>query len=729
VLSTHVPGTSKGMKGIYLGLAVHNHQPIDNFPQVFERAYRDAYLPMIEALESHPGVRLSLHYSGCLLDWLRDNQPDFLKRIASLVRRGQVEIMTSGYYEPILPMIPDSDKLGQINKLSSAIRDEFGFSPTGLWLAERVWEPQLPKILSRAGVEWTVVDDNHFKMVGFKDEDLYGYYVTEDEGYTLKVFASSKLLRYSIPWRKVEEVIEYLRSEATEDGSRILVMGDDGEKFGVWPGTYDHCWEKGWVNDFLNALEVNSSWLKTIPLGEYARLYNPLGMIYLPTASYAEMQEWALPAASSYEFGQLVKQLEADKRYELTRYMHAGFWRYFLAKYPEINLMHKKMLRVHHKVHKARAIVPDNAGLDELWQGQCNCPYWHGIFGGVYLNHIRQGVYRHLITAEDTADKILHQGQPWIEWEVTDFDSDTRGELLIEGKVQNLYFDLANGASLFEWDLRGPKHNLGAVMTRRPEAYHQELIELERKQKESREQPTPEAPKTIHEIVRAKQKDLSQHLHYDRYSRASLIDHFLGAGTTIEDFQHSSYEEAGDFVAKPYESTVEELGDGLIVRLKRNGHVWLGGSLSPLHVEKDLTVNALEEGMRVNYRLTNRADAPVSGVFASEWNLSLSESAHRKHCYYSVSSRPGELHKLDNIQSVPDVDSIYIKDPELGLTLLLTVGQAARLWRFPIETISNSEDGFELTYQGSCILLSWTFELKPGEKWGVDLRWQRASEP
>ena len=119
------------MEKIYLGLAIHNHQPIDNFHQVFELAYQHAYRPLVEALERHPGVRISLHYSGCLLDWLRENQPDFLGRISGLVERGQVEIMTGGYYEPILPIIPDADKLGQIAKLTSAIRDEFNFSPTG----------------------------------------------------------------------------------------------------------------------------------------------------------------------------------------------------------------------------------------------------------------------------------------------------------------------------------------------------------------------------------------------------------------------------------------------------------------------------------------------------------------------------------------------------------------------------------------------------------------------
>ena len=49
---------------ISLALAIHNHQPVGNFGWVFAEVYDQAYLPMLEALERHPGVRLSLHYTG-----------------------------------------------------------------------------------------------------------------------------------------------------------------------------------------------------------------------------------------------------------------------------------------------------------------------------------------------------------------------------------------------------------------------------------------------------------------------------------------------------------------------------------------------------------------------------------------------------------------------------------------------------------------------------------------
>lgn len=707
------------MQSIYLGLAIHNHQPVDNFPEVFDKAYSDAYLPFVEALENHPRIRLSLHYSGCLLDWLLENKRDFIERVARLAKRGQVEIMTGGYYEPILPVIPDADSLGQIAKLTSAVRREFGQSPAGMWLAERVWEPQLPGTLARAGVEWTIVDDNHFHAVGLNPDQLLGYYVTEDEGLPMKVFASSKDLRYSIPWHKVEDVIEYVRSLATEDGRRVVAMGDDGEKFGLWPGTFKHSWEDGWVENFFTAIEENSSWLKTIPLGEYARFNEPLGRVYLPTASYHEMQEWSMPPASSHEFHEKVKRLEQDNRYDITRYMHAGFWRCFLAKYPEINHMHKKMLRVHGKVRRAIAETASDSALDELWKGQCNCPYWHGVFGGVYLYHIRQSVYRHLIAAENAADAALKKGQPWLEWTASDFDVDTTDELLIEGEMQNLYLDPDEGAAIVEWDLRRAEHNLGAVMTRRQEAYHLHITEAIRRSK-----PDENEVKTIHEIFKVKQDNIDQYLHYDKHRRHSLVDHIFPIGTTMEDYISSNYEEMGDFAGRPYSYTVDAVGNGLKLHLRRDGHISSGDKRLPFRVEKDVAVQMSQEGMKVRYVLTNTSDAPVEGVFASEWNLSLSEESHNQHCCCDTSKPMQERLRLEAIQDVADVKVLYLSDPQSGFSLSLEMSQPARLWRLPIQAVTNSEDGFELTYQGSCIILGWAIKLNPHEVWETTLGWQ-----
>ena len=250
---------------VILSLAIHNHQPVGNFSQVFEMAFRQAYLPMVEALERHPHIRLAMHYSGPLLDWLEGSQREFVPRVGALVARGQVELLSGGYYEPILAIIPDADKDGQIRMMTDYLKRRFHARATGFWLAERVWEPHLAKPLAAAGVEYLIVDDTHFTAAGVREEQLTGYFVTEEQGATVKVFPSRKRLRYLIPWQSPGDVLAYLRTFLSPDhGSRIpdpvLVMGDDGEKFGLWPGTFALCWEQGWVESFFRAIEAAGEW-------------------------------------------------------------------------------------------------------------------------------------------------------------------------------------------------------------------------------------------------------------------------------------------------------------------------------------------------------------------------------------------------------------------------------------------------------------------------------------
>ncbi|MEE8575282.1 MAG: 4-alpha-glucanotransferase, partial [Thermodesulfobacteriota bacterium] len=90
---------------------IHNHQPVGNFDFVLEDAFVKAYMPFLELLEKHPALKVSYHTTGFLLDWLAENHPEYIELLKRLVARGQVEIMGGGYYEPILSVIPEADRV------------------------------------------------------------------------------------------------------------------------------------------------------------------------------------------------------------------------------------------------------------------------------------------------------------------------------------------------------------------------------------------------------------------------------------------------------------------------------------------------------------------------------------------------------------------------------------------------------------------------------------------
>ena len=165
--------------------------------------------------------------------------------------------------------------------------------------------------------------------------------------------------------------------------------------------------------------------------GRLRAKYPAIGRVYLPTASYDEMTEWALPPDLSGDITELKHRLQDEHRDDVLRFVRGGFWRNFLVKYPEVNNMHKKMLRVHEKVYdwakRRRERHADHVrALDHLWAGQCNCPYWHGVFGGIYLSHIRTANYAELIAAENLVDRARHPEPDWAEVHETDIDKDSR---------------------------------------------------------------------------------------------------------------------------------------------------------------------------------------------------------------------------------------------------------------------------------------------------------------
>jgi 4-alpha-glucanotransferase len=768
------------MKRLYLALAFHNHQPVGNFDFVFAEAFARAYLPLLELLEHHPSIKLALHYTGPLRDWLVQNQNDFIARIRALVSRGQIEVMTGGYYEPILAAIPDDDKRGQIQQLTRAVKSDFGFNASGLWLAERVWEPSLAKPIAEAGVEYTIVDDTHFKYVGLEDRDLLGYYVTEEQGATLKIFGTSKYLRYAIPWSPVEQVVGWLREQASEDGTRVAVMGDDGEKFGLWPGTYEHCWgsrdearaqgprqKTGWMEEFFRALEQNQDWLVTTTLADYARNFPAIGRVYLPTASYDEMSEWALPAKLSGELMRVKHQLEEEKRDDLLRFIKGGFWRNFLVKYPEVNGLHKKMLLVSEKVGTiSKQLMADSGSsltrietdpqpviksLHHLYAGQCNCPYWHGVFGGIYLPHIRTANYEHLIQAENIVDRMAHGQDKWMDWELADFDKDGMNELLINASEMNLYFDLARGGSLFEWDWRAKNFNLLNTLSRREEGYHRDLVEAAARDEVELPGAQRQKVETIHSAeVRAKEPGLERQLNYDWYRRVGLIDHFLHADTKLNDFARAQYGELGDFCNQEYEIQItpapaggakeseKSKGSGeneLVVVLSRDGHVWQGDAFVPLRLEKQLTIVTGCQRLPIVYALTNTGDQAIAARFGSEFCFGLL-AGHSDDAYYRADlardtfhhgggeqSSPREVWHLDS-QGQVEADLFSLVNKFLRIEILLKLKTPTCVWRMPIETVSLSEAGFERVYQGSSIMPLWDVNLKPHEKWYVEFEFE-----
>jgi hypothetical protein len=693
---------------ISLTLVLHNHQPVGNFGFVFEDSYQKAYGPMLDALERHPGVRLGLHYTGPLLDWFKAYKPEAIERLRALVERGQVEVLGGGYYEPVLASLREADRVGQLTRMADEIEALVGRRPAGAWLAERVWEPDVPKALAKAGYDFTIVDDAHFRAAAIPEELHWGPYSTDDQGYRVIVYGSEQGLRYRIPFRPVEEVIDYLREHATEDGSLVGMMGDDGEKFGTWPGTWDLCYgEPQWVERFFSALEHNAAWLNVMRPSDALAQHPPIGRVYLPTGSYTEMGEWSLPVEARRDFTQLLHEAVEQGKPE-ARWMRGGFWRSFQINYREINDLHKQMLRVSHKVE---ALEPGTASLetilDHLYQGQSNDCYWHGLFGGIYLSHMRLATLEHLIAAEDAADRAA--GVSGVTIESADLDVDGFDELLVTTPGQIVALKPNEGGGIGSWDARAVRHALTSVMRRRPEAYHDTLREADSGQMQQQE--AGEGAVSIHDLVKVNDPGMSQRLWYDDYERRSGLVHLLPADTGPDAFEQSSFEELGDFVSGAFEVMPAE---GHEVILEREGSIGYGdGSRGPLRVRKS---HVFGDDRRVptlvmTVEVTNTGERPVEALLGVEMNLNMLGGGGNPSAWYKVN---GETGGFDQRVIAESTDHVGMGNDYIGIELESRPTPDAAAWWWSIETMSLSEAGFEGNHQGGSLTFVWPLSLEPG---------------
>jgi hypothetical protein len=663
--------------------AIHNHQPDGNFGHVFEQAYADCYHPLLVALSEAPHLKVTLHHTGPLLEWIERNRPEYFELMREMVKRGQVELLGGGFYEPMLAVLPERDARGQIFMMSDFLEAKFGVRPEGMWLAERVWEPHLAKLIAEAGMKFTLVDDGHFRAAGLGGT-LRGYYVTEKAGTPLAIFPIDKKLREAIPFLKAWETLDVL-TQLKDQAPGAVTYGDDGEKFGVWPHTKEWVWEKGWLKDFLRLLGERRGQIDTTHFGHYLKSHPPTGRVYLPTASYEEMGEWALPADTQQAYNAVRKLLSDRGELEQARpFLRGGIWQAFLAKYPEANFMHKKMVLVSNKLAKA-GDLPD--ATRELYRAQCNCCYWHGLFGGLYLNYLRDAVYHHLIEAEVQADLALNRGDD-ARAEVLDVDADFQPEVVLSNPEITAYVKPDLGGGVFELDFRPKRFNLGNVLGRRAEGYHGKLLEAAKAGHKA-----GDGPVSIHDLTAVKSAGLEDLLSYDRHPRFSFVEHFLGADTTLDGLARGRYDERGDFAAGSFELVKTE---GASVTLRRTAQV------SGRDVTLEKTISLTGAKLECRYRLTSTG-APFNVFFAPELNLTLL-AGDAPDRYYRTQAPLTDRRLASRGESEGPLELVNEWDKFFAR---VTSSPATRLWRYPLETASQSEGGFERTYQGSVILPIW----------------------
>ncbi len=377
-------------------------------------------------------------------------------------------------------------------------------------------------------------------------------------------------------------------------------------------------------------------------------------------------------------------------------------WRNFLAKYPEANALHKRMLIVSDEL--ARRSILDSSievrqAQQNLWRAQGNDVYWHGVFGGLYLPHLRADAYASLLKAERLlAERRVAAG------ELRDYDLDGNDEYLFRGNAGAVFVHIEGGA-VIEWDLYASATNLIDTLARRPEAAHETLRRAEKGGKLLVGKAGEKSSRSIHEAVRAKERGLTKLLEYDPARRA-----------VFQDTVRVGREEPIVLHGVPY--TITPQREARTVSLILEPPARSLAAIPGLGIRKDLRIadEALSVGVR--YRLRNEGDEEIALTFTTAMNFGLLSETGTGDVI-SLGTRkttPGKPLEHRNVTEV----QIHSETRHFDITLAIEPGAAVAVK--PIYAVANSEQGFERVYEQTELACSWDVTIEPGSHVDLEVR-------
>jgi alpha-amylase len=247
--------------------------------------------------------------------------------------------------------------------------------------------------------------------------------------------------------------------------------------------------------------------------------------------------------------------------------------------------------------------------------------------------------------------------------------------------------DVAEGAGIGAWDLRASRLALASVMRRRPEAYHAQLRRLD--EREPGEATAVDG--NPHEQYAAKEGDLARALTYDDHERRSGLVRLLDLDG----------QQVGDFVNGPWQADDVTFAELVVAR-----------AADGLEVRKSLAVGGGKTDPRLTIRLDLMANVGFSGTLELEMNLNLAGGGGNPEAYYRWA---GHEQRFDSAGSILPGVTLSLGNQHEGVDMQVHAMPGAELSWSSIDTVSNSEAGFERVHQGSCLVFRWPIALGAAE--------------
>jgi 4-alpha-glucanotransferase len=396
---------------ISLVLGSHAHVPYGAETSEFEKVYAGLLRPFVSGLYKHPQIQAALHYSGVLLHWVERSHPELLMLIEDMVARKQVEMLGGGFYEPMLPIIPLQDKIGQIELLTTYLRKQFGKRPQGCWIPAFAWEQGLVSPLAACGMGFTFLGEQQFVLAGGNGRVPC---ICEDQGKLITVFPVLQPPEAALTGEGISALLSGLLENRGKRHSKEteLVVALFPLKAGAGK---NESTENAWGR-FFEELSRCESYAETVIPGRLVKNLNGLQKLYIPDSSDAAD---GMPP------------------------------RRFIITHPEADRIHAKMVFTNVLINQLRGDKSRKLSAhEELWKAQGDALFRSVGAQGLHSHLLRNAAYSALLGAERVSrekSKFVSSLVPF------DFNMDGSQEWLFQDTKINCYVQ-STGGGIFELD-------------------------------------------------------------------------------------------------------------------------------------------------------------------------------------------------------------------------------------------------------------------------------------
>jgi hypothetical protein len=381
---------------------------------ILERALAELYKPLLTYLYKHPDLKIHLYLPGAVMEWFEQNHPELNMLIADLCKKDQLEMVTGGFQQPVLHILPAKDRSVQIEETTTFIRKRYGKRSRTIWFYDQIWNPAFISTMGLCAVDRLIIsplERLHDSVVAVEP------FVMQDMGKTIEVFPSQV---------QISKLIAEL-------GMGKMTYKDFSERLAQINTTQSSGFETVMINldQLLEACAVNPA--LPPPLDMFAQVFE-----------HFRKRGDSTRLLTSIPLGGLSIRgyLAAGWYGQDSSVVDISTFNQVFTKYEELNYLYGRTLYLMElsKSHRKNRDVKKR--VEQLLQKSVNgAPYILDSSGGCYRSSYRKNAYKYL----NDAETLLAKQEDVMYPREIDLDFDGHLEYVLSGKNISVVLDSKGG--------------------------------------------------------------------------------------------------------------------------------------------------------------------------------------------------------------------------------------------------------------------------------------------